>query len=239
MQLKQLNAEFLVSEQITAQDMTAIAAQGVKTIICNRPDGEGADQPNIIEIQQAAIQHGISVEYLPVTSGQVTDEQAKVFKTIYQNAEKPLLAFCRTGTRSITLWALSQGREQNLEQTLLTAKTFGYDLQGIVPRVLKQVNPQGNIEKHTVVIVGAGAAGISVAASLLSRQSDLDIAIIDPADTHYYQPGWTMVGGGIFPPEKTARQMRDLIPQKVKWIQQAVAAFDPDNKQVILEGVNR
>lgn len=236
MQLKQLNAEFLVSEQITAQDMTAIAAQGVKTIICNRPDGEGADQPNIIEIQQAAIQHGISVEYLPVTSGQVTDEQAKVFKTIYQNAEKPLLAFCRTGTRSITLWALSQGREQNLEQTLLTAKTLGYDLQGIVPRVLKQVNPQGNIEQHTVVIVGAGAAGISVAASLLSRQSDLDIAIIDPADTHYYQPGWTMVGGGIFPPEKTARQMRDLIPQKVKWIQQAVAAFDPDNKQVILEG---
>ncbi|MCH4248538.1 MAG: bifunctional protein tyrosine phosphatase family protein/NAD(P)/FAD-dependent oxidoreductase [Acinetobacter populi] len=236
MQLKQVNTEFLVSEQITAQDMTTIAEQGIKTIICNRPDGEGADQPNIIEIQQAATQHGIIVEYLPVTSGQVTDEQAQAFRTMYQNAEKPLLAFCRTGTRSITLWALSQGREQNLEQTLFTAKTLGYDLQGIVPRVLKQANPQSSTEKYTVVIVGAGAAGISVAASLLSRQADLDIAIIDPADTHYYQPGWTMVGGGIFSPEKTARQMRDLIPQKVKWIQQAVAAFDPENKQVILEG---
>ncbi|EOR02269.1 MULTISPECIES: bifunctional protein tyrosine phosphatase family protein/NAD(P)/FAD-dependent oxidoreductase [Acinetobacter] len=235
MQLKQVNTEFLVSEQITAQDMTTLAEQGIKTIICNRPDGEGADQPNIIEIQQAATQHGITVEYLPVTSGQVTDEQAQAFRMMYQNAEKPLLAFCRTGTRSITLWALSQGREQNLEQTLLTAKTLGYDLQGIVPRVLKQANPQSST-KYTVVIVGAGAAGISVAASLLSRQADLDIAIIDPADIHYYQPGWTMVGGGIFPPAKTARQMRDLIPQKVKWIQQAVAAFDPENKQVILEG---
>lgn len=236
MQLKQVNTEFLVSEQITAQDMTTIAEQGIKTIICNRPDGEGIDQPNIIEIQQAATQHGITIEYLPVTSGQVTDEQAQAFKRIYQNAEKPLLAFCRTGTRSITLWALSQGREQNLEQTLLTAKTLGYDLQGIVPRVLKQVNQLSSTEKYTVVIVGAGAAGISVAASLLSRQADLDIAIIDPANIHYYQPGWTMVGGGIFPPEKTVRQMRDLIPQKVKWIQQAVAAFDPENKQVILEG---
>lgn len=49
---------------------------------------------------------------------------------------------------------------------------------------------------HEVVIIGGGAAGIAVAASLKARQSDLDIAIIDPADVHYYQPGWTMVGAG-------------------------------------------
>src|SRR5690554_7395588 len=64
-------------------------------------------------------------------------------------------------------------------------------------------------KQHTVVIVGGGAAGISVAASLHKRDSNLDIAIIEPSDTHHYQPGWTMVGGGVFRPEVTARPMSD------------------------------
>jgi sulfide:quinone oxidoreductase len=55
-----------------------------------------------------------------------------------------------------------------------------------------------------VVIVGGGAAGIAVAASLRARKPDLDVAIIDPADVHYNQPGWTMVGAGGFAPEDTA-----------------------------------
>jgi 2-polyprenyl-6-methoxyphenol hydroxylase-like FAD-dependent oxidoreductase len=52
--------------------------------------------------------------------------------------------------------------------------------------------------RYDVLIVGAGASGISVASSLLSRQRDLRLALIDPAETHYYQPGFTMIGGGIF-----------------------------------------
>ena len=59
--------------------------------------------------------------------------------------------------------------------------------------------------RFDVVIVGGGAAGISVASSLLSRDDDLDIAVIDPANVHYYQPGWTMVGGGIFDASDTAK----------------------------------
>ena len=171
MQLKSVNREFWVADQITAQDLPEIAHQGIRTILCNRPDGEGADQPNIIEIQQVAIQFGIQVEYLPVVSGKVYDEQAQQFKQCYQQAAKPLLAYCRTGTRSITLWALSQVAEQSLDQMLLTGKGLGYDLQGLVPRLSQQSQPQsGLVAKYSVVIVGAGAAGISVAASLLSRQ---------------------------------------------------------------------
>jgi sulfide:quinone oxidoreductase len=235
--LKQVNPEFWVSAQINQSDLVEIAAKGIKTIICNRPDGEGVDQPNIIEIQEAAIRHGIQLEYLPVVSGRVTDEQAIEFKSLYQKSQKPVLAFCRSGTRSITLWALSQVAELTIDQMLLQSKSLGYDLQGLVPRILKQNPTQLNdIPTFSVVIVGGGAAGISVASSLLSRQSNLDIAVIDPAEIHYYQPGWTMVGGGIFAPEKTVRTMASLIPKQVHWIKAAVAAFDPDNKQVLLEG---
>ena len=237
MQLKQVNTEFWVADQITAQDIELIAARGIKTVFCNRPDGEGPDQPNVIEIEQALKPYGIQIQYLPVVSGKVTDEQAEEFKQLYLQAQKPLLAYCRSGTRSITLWALSQVADQTLDQMLLTAKTLGYDLQGVVPRILKQsTHAQEHIPKFSVVIVGGGAAGISVASSLLSRQPNLDIAIIDPAEIHYYQPGWTMVDGGIFKPEKTVRTMASLIPKQVQWIKAAVAAFDPDNKQVLLEG---
>ena len=88
---------------------------------------------------------------------------------------------------------------------------------------------------HTVVIIGGGAAGIATAASLLKRRSGLDIAIIDPADTHAYQPGWTMVGGGVFKPEVTRRTMASVMPKAVTWIKQAATSFQPDNNEVTLK----
>ena len=60
--------------------------------------------------------------------------------------------------------------------------------------------------------------------------------MIDPADIHYYQPGWTMVGGGIFEASDTAKTMGGLIPQGVHWIKAAVAAFEPKDSAVILDG---
>ncbi|WP_341521748.1 FAD/NAD(P)-binding oxidoreductase [Pseudomonas sp. G.S.17] len=89
--------------------------------------------------------------------------------------------------------------------------------------------------RHQILIVGAGAAGIATASSLLARDATLDIAIIDPADTHYYQPGWTLVGAGIFQPESTARSMESLIPKGVRWIKEAVAAFEPQHHRVLLQ----
>jgi sulfide:quinone oxidoreductase len=88
---------------------------------------------------------------------------------------------------------------------------------------------------HRVVIVGGGAAGIATAASLLKRRPRLDIAIIDPADVHAYQPGWTMVGGGVFRPEVTRRSMARVIPKGVSWIKAAVSTFEPECNQVTLD----
>ena len=89
--------------------------------------------------------------------------------------------------------------------------------------------------KHQIVIIGAGTAGITVAARLLNANSKLDVAIIDPAKKHYYQPAWTLVGAGTFDYKKTERNMGDLIPQGAKWIQQAVQSIDADNNKVTLD----
>jgi sulfide:quinone oxidoreductase len=89
---------------------------------------------------------------------------------------------------------------------------------------------------HEVVIVGGGSAGIAVASSLLARQPGLDIAIIDPADVHYYQPGWTLVGAGVFDATTTARTLGSVLPRGVHWLKAAVAAFEPERDAVILDG---
>ncbi|MFN3960433.1 MAG: FAD/NAD(P)-binding oxidoreductase [Parvularculaceae bacterium] len=93
--------------------------------------------------------------------------------------------------------------------------------------------------KHQIVIVGGGAAGLAAAASLLKRQRDLDIAVIEPSEDHYYQPGWTMVGGGVFDYAVTVRKEASLMPQGVTWIRKAAAAFEPDANAVRLDDGSR
>ena len=87
---------------------------------------------------------------------------------------------------------------------------------------------------HDVVIVGAGSAGIATAASLLRRRPGLDVALIDPSETHYYQPGWTLVGGGVFRAADTARPMQRVIPRGASWIAAAVAAIEPARNRMVL-----
>ncbi len=90
--------------------------------------------------------------------------------------------------------------------------------------------------KHQIVIVGGGAAGIAAASSLLKRRRDLDIAIIEPKEQHYYQPGWTMVGGGIFEFDFTVRPQASVIPRNATWIKKAATGFAPERNAVMIEG---
>lgn len=85
---------------------------------------------------------------------------------------------------------------------------------------------------HQIVIVGGGAAGITVAAQLCAKSSNLDIAIIEPSDQHYYQPAWTLVGGGQFRAEATIKPEEECIPAGVKWIQDYVETFNPDQNTI-------
>jgi sulfide:quinone oxidoreductase len=91
----------------------------------------------------------------------------------------------------------------------------------------------GDRSHHQVLIVGGGAAGITVAASLRRRaRQAIDIAIIEPADKHYYQPAFTLVGAGIYASNRTWRQEEDLIPTGVRRICAAAKTFDPTNNAV-------
>ncbi|MEM8959635.1 MAG: TIGR01244 family sulfur transferase [Pseudomonadota bacterium] len=238
MELKKISPRITVSPQITLEDVEAIAAEGYRAIICNRPDGEGADQPSFEEIESAANAAGITARYVPVERGLVRDEDVAAFGAALDEVQRPVLAYCRTGTRSATLWSFHESRNRPMAEILAATKAAGYDMNGVARRIANGgKTPTDTGDAHfEVVIVGAGAGGISLAASLKSRKRGLNIAVIDPADIHYYQPGWTMVGGGVFDAQTTAKTMGSLIPKGVHWIKSAVAAFEPDKNAVILDG---
>ncbi|MBB4513613.1 bifunctional protein tyrosine phosphatase family protein/NAD(P)/FAD-dependent oxidoreductase [Paraburkholderia fungorum] len=238
MDIKQLTAELAVSHQIAASDLHAIKAAGFRAVVCNRPDGEGSDQPNFSEIEAAAREQGIETYYLPIESGKVGDGEAAQFGELMQALPKPVLAYCRTGMRAATLWALSEAPRRALPDIVAAAKAAGFDLSALARRIANgvKVPDEVAVASHDIVIIGAGAAGVAAAASLLARDRNLEIAIIDPAGVHYYQPGWTMVGAGVFDPRTTARDMAAVLPRQVHWIKAAVAAFEPEKNAVVLEG---
>lgn len=238
MDIKSLSPLLSVSAQISAADLPVIANAGFKSVICNRPDGEGVDQPGFNEIEESAIAAGLAVRYLPADSGKVTDAHGVAFGKLMDELPKPVLAYCRTGTRSTTMWALASAATLPLSQIIEASAQAGYDMKALVRRIINGGKTPVEVADatHDVVIVGGGAAGIAVAASLLARSPNLDVAIVDPADIHYYQPGWTMVGAGIFEADFTARTMGSVLPHGVHWLKAAVAAFEPERNAIILEG---
>lgn len=136
MELKTLTPELAVAAQIHASDLREIANAGFRTVICNRPDGEGNDQPVFAELQASARGLDIALHYLPAESGKVTDEQGRQFGALMDASPKPVLAFCRTGMRSTTMWALSQSGQRPLPEIIERAANAGYDLKGVVPRLV-------------------------------------------------------------------------------------------------------
>jgi len=245
MDIKKISPFLSVSPQITAADVGILASQGFRTIVCNRPDGEADDQPASAEVAAAAERHGLTFHYQPVVAGKVTDEDVDAYAALLAAAEGPALAFCRTGTRSISMWAMSEAHHLSIEAILSTAGAHGYDLESLRDRLEARLSSDAGTETthslptHDVVIVGGGAGGLATAASLLKRRADLDIVVIEPRDKHYYQPGWTLVGGGVFDRALTERPMASVMPEGVKWQKSAVAGFEPERNCVVLEDGER
>lgn len=238
MDLRSLSDELSVGPQITPAEVRAVAEAGYRSIVCNRPDGETADQPSFSEIRSVARAVGLQARHLPVVSGHLKDEDVQEFSVLLRDLPKPALAYCRTGMRSTTLWALSQAGRQSVPSLLARTQSAGYDLSGVAQRLAHgSRKPQEALDvAHDVVIVGAGAAGIAVASSLLARSPDLNVVLVDPAEVHYYQPGWTMVGAGAFTAKETVRTMASVLPAGIKWLKAVVAAFEPERNLIVLDG---
>ena len=206
MDIKTINSQLGVSPQIQPGEVAAIAAAGYRSIICNRPDGEEAGQPPAAAIAEAAQRHKIGFAHIPVVSGQMTGTDAMLMANALAELPSPVLAYCRSGSRSEKLAAMAAERQ-----------------------------PRGGVAAYDIVIVGGGSAGIATAASLLKRSGNLSIAIIEPSEVHYYQPGWTMVGAGIFDAEFTRHSETSVMPRGVDWIKKSATGFEPDDNQVLLD----
>lgn len=243
MKIKHINTELSVSDQITVNDLDELASAGIKSLICNRPDHETEPEHTTVEIEQHARQLGIELHYLPVEHATIDSDDVRAFEAAFVSTPKPVHAYCRSGLRAITLWSLLQIKQgAELDSVNSTAQQAGYDFGAFGEKfsaVIEQLKAERPIASAThayeLVIVGAGAAGISVASSLLARRPGVKIALIDPAELHYYQPGFTMVGGGVFTLPQTRKSMESVIPQQVSWIKAAVTTFTPDSNRLTLD----
>ncbi|WP_027849192.1 NAD(P)/FAD-dependent oxidoreductase [Marinospirillum minutulum] len=112
---------------------------------------------------------------------------------------------------------------------------FGVGAGVVGPLALTAGSVKAVNTKAHVVIVGAGAGGISMANRLTNSLQGAKITIIDTREKHYYQPGWTLVASGVWNQAKTETQVSDWLPKSVNWVKGKVAEYDPENNQVVLE----
>lgn len=242
MEIKRVTEGFSVSGQVTFEDLQELRALGVKSLICNRPDNEAPDQPTFAELSAQAQALGMTAIFIPVVYDTINSNDVRAFASALADAEQPVHAWCRSGQRSLALWCLASMKDGADSKTLVEqAAALGYDFTTFAARFapviaeLTDVFSAAPVAQHCpVLIVGGGAAGIALAASLRRRNRSLQITIVEPAATHYYQPGFTLVGAGVFTLGQTARAMASVMPQGVQWIKAAVTNFLPEHSHLIL-----
>ena len=141
--IRQINESISVAPQIAVEQVADIAAAGFKTIVNNRPDDEDAGQPSGDAIRAAAEAAGLKYVSTPVTHAGFSHPQIDAMTQALTDSDGPVLAYCRSGTRSCNLWALAAakaGRNPNL--LLAQAEDAGYDLRGIRPMLDALAGPR-------------------------------------------------------------------------------------------------
>lgn len=128
MEVKRINDHVSVSGQIRPGDVTALKAAGYAAIVNNRPDGEAPDQPTSAEIAAAAEAAGLDYHFIPLGREGVSPEMVERTREVLEEAQGPVFCFCRSGTRSTTLWALSQAGKADASEIIASAAHAGYDM---------------------------------------------------------------------------------------------------------------
>ena len=137
MDVKRINDEISVSPQISPDDVPALKAMGFTTIINNRPDGEAPDQPAADAVRQAAAAAGLGYHHIPLGRDGVTPEMVEKTREALEGSAGPVLAYCRSGTRSTTLWALAQAGQMPAEEIVAEAANAGYDVSHLMAHLTK------------------------------------------------------------------------------------------------------
>jgi sulfide:quinone oxidoreductase len=139
---KVMTDRFAVSPQLAAADFVALAAAGYKTIINNRPDNEEPGQLSAAEAQALAEAQGMNYVHIPVKIPELTAATVEQFGTALQSNPGPILAHCRTGTRSFILWTMvtAKSNTMTLEELMQCAADGGYDLSKMRPLIEQYMN---------------------------------------------------------------------------------------------------
>ncbi len=132
MDLKRINEHISVSPQINPVDLVAIKAAGFVTVINNRPDGESPDQPSSAQMQAAAEAAGLAYHYIPLGRDGVSPDMVAETEAVLEGSNGPVFAYCRSGTRSTTLWALSQAGKLPAQEIVSAAAHAGYDMSHLL-----------------------------------------------------------------------------------------------------------
>lgn len=130
---RHLTPDMAVAPQIEPDDFKALAEAGFTTVIANRPDSEVEPSHRSDVMAQRAAQAGLAYHYLPIVPGQLNPDQIRQFHEIVEASSGPVLAYCRSGTRSATAWALGQSRVRPADEILAAGRNAGYDLSHLAP----------------------------------------------------------------------------------------------------------
>ncbi len=131
----QINDNFSVSEQIALDEIKHLADDGVKVLICNRPDGEEPNQITCAEIKAAAEANGINFIHIPVPGREIPESALEEFVKVIDGCEDKIHAYCRTGTRSSIFWGLSHARSNSADEVLAKAESLGINLTPVADQI--------------------------------------------------------------------------------------------------------
>lgn len=131
MEIRPVFERLAVAPQLQPDDMEAIRDAGYEAVICNRPDGEEAGQPALVDLRKAAQEAGLAFHHIPVSGGEFPSGAIAAFRAVRKGTEGPVLAYCRTGTRSISLEMLANPECLSVSERLSAAQAAGYDLSAL------------------------------------------------------------------------------------------------------------
>ncbi|MFC0634394.1 TIGR01244 family sulfur transferase [Brevundimonas balnearis] len=135
MDVRPLDPAVHVSPQIALEDLAVLKARGYGAVISNRPDGEEPGQPSADQVRAAAEAEGLGFVHIPISMPNLGPDQVQAMRAALEDLPGPVLAFCKSGTRSAVMWALTQAGERPADDLIAQAAEVGYDISGLRGRL--------------------------------------------------------------------------------------------------------